>query len=359
MFNFSLKFKRYPRSFLGIDIGTSSIRVVELGRRGQNHELKNYGEIATSSLQRPSFRIVERNSLLLSNNDVAKAISAIVREADIKTREVNFGIPDFSSFFTSFELPPMSEKELPQAVRYEARSYVPLPISEITLDWSVVEGQISDKSKTPLKILAVAIPNEIINQYQEIAKLCNLEMKDLEAEAFALARSASKKEIKITSIIDIGARSTTCNVLDRGVLKVSHSFNISGNELTETLSRSLKIDYVTAEEIKRNLGLQATGGSERNRAALIPLIDSILVEVKKIFQNFYQQEGKGVEKIILAGSTALLPGLTDYFAQELKKEVVIFNPFDSLIHPPILDEVLKEMGPAYAVAVGLALKELG
>src|SRR4030042_4253304 len=250
MFKFSLKFKKPPKSFLGIDIGTSAIRAVETSRRGQNSELTNYGEIETDLFKELSFRTVEKNSLVLSNTEIAKAISAIVKAANIQTKEVNFSIPDFSSFFINFKLPPMSGKELPQAVRYKARSYVPLPLSEITLDWSLIEGEASEKAKVPLKILAVAIPNEIINQYQEIANLSGLEMRSLEAEAFPLSRAAWKKEKKVISIIDIGARSTTCNILDKGTLKVSHSFNISGNELTESVSRSFKLNYEAAEEVK-------------------------------------------------------------------------------------------------------------
>ena len=344
---FPFKIKRTPKNFLGIDIGTSAVRIVELGRKGQTRELKNYGEVKTASLQKAHFRIIERDTLLLSNKEVAAAISAIIKEAGIQTRAVNFSIPDFSSFFTSFELPPMSEKELPQAVRYEARSYIPIPLSEITLDWLVIEGDLSAKSKTPLKILVVAIPNEIINQYQEIATISGLEMKALEAEAFALTRAAikNKNEKKIMAVIDIGARSTTCNILEKGNLKISHSFNISGNELTERLSTALRINYDAAEELKGNMGLITVEEPDKNtREILMPLVDSILSEMKKIFQNFYQQEGKGVEKVILAGGTALLPGLKEYFAEEFKKEVEVCNPFSGMVYPPILEDILKEMG---------------
>ena len=374
MIRFPFKIKKTPKNFLGIDIGTSSIRVVELGRKGQTRELKNYGEIKIQSLQKSAFRTIEEDTLLLSDREIARAISAIMRETGIQTREVNFSIPDFASFFTNFELPPMSEKELPQAIRYEARSYIPLPLSEITLDWSVVQGDVSNKAKTALKILVVAIPNEIINQYQKIASFSGLEMKALEAEAFALARSSitqaqrrveknerslSKNEKRVISVIDIGARSTTCNILEKGILKISHSFNLSGNELTEVLSRSLKVGYEAAEELKGSMGLIMVEEPERNvREILLPLVDSIISEIKKIFQGFYQQEGKGVEKVILAGATALLPGLKEYFAEELKKEVEVSNPFEGMAYPPILEETLKEMGPAYTVAVGLALKGL-
>jgi type IV pilus assembly protein PilM len=358
MLNF-LNFNRGPKSTLGVDIGTASIRIVELGRRGQAHELKNYGEIATLFLKR-SFNITkEKNATSLSSKEIAKAITAIIKEAKIRTNEVIFSIPDYSCFFTSFALPPMSEKELPQAVRYEARSYVPLPLTEVTLDWSVIEGNVSDKSKTPLKILAVAIPNEIVSQYQEIASLADLEMKAMEAEAFSLARTEQKKEIKSAALIDIGARSTTCNILEKGMLKMSHSFNLSGNELTEVLSRSLKVSYERAEETKREFGMLSEGGLERkSRPALLPIVDSILVEVKKVIQNYYIQEGKGVEKIVLAGGTASLPGLKDYFEAQLNKTVELADPFGGLIFPKILEDLLKEMGPAWTVAVGLALKDL-
>lgn len=361
MLHFPFRIKKIPKSFLGIDIGTSSIRVVEVGRKGQTRELKNYGEIKTSSLQKAPFRTIEKDMLFLSNRDAGNAISAIVKEAGIQAKGVNFSIPDFASFFTNFELPPMNEKELPQAIKYEARSYIPIPLSEITLDWLVIEGEVSNKTKTPLKILAVAIPNEIISQYQEIASFSNLEMKVLEAEAFALTRASirNKNETRVTAVIDIGARSTTCNILEKGKLKISHSFNISGNELTEMLRRSLGINYEVAEELKGDMGLTVVEERERNtREILLPMIDSILSEIKKIFQNFYQYEGKGVEKVILAGGTALLPGLKEYFAEELKKEIEICNPFGGMVYPPILEETLREMGPIFAIAVGLALKGL-
>jgi type IV pilus assembly protein PilM len=363
------------KKFLGIDVGTSDIKIVEMGRRGRRILLENYGEVGTSFVKERPFRTFKKDALLLSDKDIARAVQDICQEAGIKTREVNFSIPDFCSFFTSFEMPAMSKEELPEAVRYEVRPYIPLPLSEITLDWLITEGKVS---KTPLKILVVAIPNDIISQYQAIANLSNLKLKVLEPEVFSLARALIRnknaKEKKIIGIVDIGARSTTCSVFEGETLKTSYSFNVAGNELTERLARSLNIEYNKAEELKRKYGLvlKNSGASQpgfpqknfggkgkRNiREILIPLIDSILGEIKKAFRGFYQNEGKEVEKIILAGGLALLPGLKEYFFAELKKEVVISNPFLDISYPQILKEVLEKKGPFYAVAVGLALKGL-
>ncbi|MCJ7829540.1 pilus assembly protein PilM [Patescibacteria group bacterium] len=355
-------FKIRSRKFLGVDIGTSSIKIVELGRRGQNRKLENYGEAEASSFKERPFRVFKKNTLSLSNREVAETIRAICKEAGIQTKEVSFSLPDFCSFFTSFRLPAMSKEELPEAVKYEVRPYIPLPLSEITLDWLITEGE---SSKTPLKILVVAIPNEIIVQYQEIAHLSDLKLRTLEPEVFALGRSSVKNKNgeKIVGLVDIGARSTTCSILERGIFKTSHSFNIAGNELTEAIARSLNIDYNKAGELRRKYGLLSDNVTSEEfqkniREILVPLVDSILEEIRKIFRNFYQVEGKEVEKIILAGGLGLTPGLKEYFSAQLKKEISIADPFLHISYPAILADTLKEIGPTYAVAVGAALKGL-
>jgi len=351
-----------PKKSLGIDIGTSSIKIVELSRRGERRKLENYGEIAASVLYQKPFRTFEKSTLLLSSQDVSRAIKAVMEEAKIKTRRTVFSIPDFSSFFTSFELPPMTEAELPQAVRYEARQHVPLPLAEVTLDWQVIEGRVSDQKKTKLKILLVAVPNEVINQYRKIAEISRLKLLALEAEVFGLLRSLIQEEKKVVLLVDIGAQSTTSSIVEKGRLKMSYSFDMSGNELTEVISKGLGVDYKTAENLKEKYGIIAALSTESPapevRQILLPLIDVILKEIEKISQNFYQTEGKEIQKIILAGASALLPGLKFYFQNHFKKEIEIANPFSNLFSPPILEKTLKEMGSSYAIAVGMALRGL-
>jgi len=355
-------FKIRPKRFLGIDIGTSFVKVVELRRKGKKFFLENYGELGILYPQRRSFRVYEKDTLLLSDQDIAKAIQTICREARIQTKEVNFSIPDFATFFTSFQLPEMTKEEIPEAIKYEARPYIPLPLGELYLDWVVTEGE---PGKTPLKILAVAIPNDIIHQYEEIARVSNLKLKAMEPEVFAIARSleplVESGGKKLVALIDIGARSTTYNILEQKVLKTSHSFNMGSNELTETIARSLNIGYNEAEELKIKYGL-SSGGPEgvkykqNIREILLPLIDTIINETKRVFRNFYQNKGEEIERIILAGGLALLPGLKEYFAAELNKEVVIADPFLNISYPDLLAETLKKSGPSYVVAVGLAMK---
>lgn len=350
-------FKIIPNRALGIDIGTSSIKIVELSRWGERIKLENYGEMAATTFYEKPFRTFEKSTLLLSSQEIAKAISAILIEAKIKERKSIFSIPDFSTFFTTFDLPYMTEEEVPTAVQYQARQYIPLPLSTVTLDWQIVEGKFSNKKKTPIKILTVAVPNEVINQYQEITKLANLQLLAIEAEVFSLTRSLIGEDKRVISIIDIGAQSTTCNIIEKKNLKISHSFDLAGNELTYAIAKSLNISYKEAEDLKRQCGLKES--KEINIVQiLLPLIDTILAEIEKIFNNFYQAEKKEIQKVILAGGTALLPGLKEYFFEKFKKDTEIANPFSEIFYPPILDKTLKEMGPAYAIAVGAALRGL-
>jgi type IV pilus assembly protein PilM len=209
--------------------------------------------------------------------------------------------------------------------------------------------------------LVVAVLNDVIAQYQKIAGLSGLKVKILEPETFALARSSVKKEDakKTIGLLDIGARSTTCNILGQGALKISYSFNMGSNELTQILAKSLNIEYNKAETVKRKKGLILEGdnvGGKNVKEILLPIVDSIISEIKKTFRDFYTNEGKEIEKIILGGGMALMPGLKDYLAGELQKEVEIANPFWNVAYPPLLEEILKKKGPSYAIAVGLALK---
>lgn len=352
-------FKMAQKRALGIDIGTSSVKIVELSRLGgwrERIKLENYGEVSLLTLHEKPFRTFEKGALLLSSQEISRAIKAILEEARISTSQAVISIPDFSTFFTNLELPPLTRKELPEAVRFEARHYIPLPLAEVTLDWSLIEGEVTDQPKEKLQILLLAVPNEVINQYREIAEFSQLQLLSLEAEVFSLVRALIKKNKRIQALVDIGAQSTTVSIIDQGILKRTHSFDVSGNEMTKVLAKALSIDYKEAENFKKRYGLVSP--EKAIAEVLYPLIDLILREIEKISQDFYQSEGKNIDQVILAGGSALLPGLRDYCFSRLKKEVIIANPFSDIFYPPILEETLKEMGPAYAISVGTALRGL-
>jgi len=342
----------FPKKMIGIDIGTASIKVAELSRWGQGKTLENYGEIKSSSLYQEPFRSVERGSYLLSNYFVSRAIRAILDEAKISTRAVIFSIPDFSTFCVSFELPPMSEREIKEAVYFTAPQYIPLPVTETTLDWKLIEGSPGEKN-SKLKIFLVAIPNQTIQDYQKVAQMVGLELYAVEAEAFALSRALAGESKKCLCLIDIGVQSTTINIVDKGNLKKSYSFDFAGGQLTHAISSTLGLEHLEAEEIKNKQGLTST--EENITKTLYLLIDPLLIEIKDILYDFYAKSGKEVEEIYLTGGTSALPGLKEYFKEVLKKNVEIPNCFSDLLYPPIISGTLEKIAPSFSAAVGAAL----
>jgi type IV pilus assembly protein PilM len=346
----------FPKSSVGIDIGTSEIKVIQLSSFAGRIKLENYGQISCKALYQRPFRTFEKTTLLLSTQDIIRAIKAIFEEAKIKTKTAYFSIPDFATFFTTFELPPMTKEEIPFAVEAEARRHIPLPLSEVVWDWQLLERK-PFMGKERLKILLVSVPKEVVNQYSSIAKSLGIESTSLEAETFSLVRALSEKD-KIISIIDIGARTTSCSIIDRKILKISRSFDLSEDEFVQAISKSLGIDPDLAEEMKKKYGILPTEIKEGGeiREILLPLINSLLRDIEQTFLRFKNTERKEVEKIILAGGGANLPGLLQYFQSYFKKEVEIANPFKKIYFPIILEETLKEMGPSYSIAVGLALR---
>lgn len=351
-------FTTTPKSFLGIDIGTFSIKMVELSRHGNRKKLDNYAEIQAGALYEKAFRTFEKSTLSVSNADVVRAIQAAMQEARIKTTRVVFSIPDFSTFFTTFTLPPMTETEIGPAVQYEARQHIPLPLSEVTLDWQIAEHNQRHAKEAPYKILLVAVPNEVIRQYQNIALNAKLELVSMEAEVFGLVRiiGAPEKEIGPVALIDVGARSTTISIVDMKILKISHSFDTSGNDFTDVIAKALRVTHGEAEKIKREQGLNIHQDNVRH--ALLPILDLIMTEAKKIFQSFFQSHNKEISKVVLSGGSALMPGFAEYVAKSLAKPTEIIDPFATIYYPPILEETLKRIGPSYAIAVGAALRGL-
>jgi len=350
-----------PQKSLGIDIGTSSVKVVELSGWAGKKTLESYGEISAEALYKKPFRTFDKSTLLLSTDEIVKAVKAIIKEANIKTKEVSFSIPDYSTFFTSFDLPPMTKEEIPQAVKAEAKRHVPIPLGEVILDWQVL-NQPRRRKKEKIKILLVAVPNEVINQYQRIAFSLELKLLAMEAEVFGLIRSLTdRRERGVVGIIDIGARSTTCSIIENRTLMISRSFDISGDALTERVAKGLSLDREKAEEVKMSFGI-ITPKEEKNgnvSEILDPLVEIAIREIEKIFRTFRLKENKEVKKILLAGGTVLMPGLLGRFREYFKdKDVEIANPFTRINYPPILEDTLKKMGPSYAIAVGMALREL-
>ena len=346
----------FSKKCLGIDVGASSIKIVELSGFGKRKKLENYISF-TLPFGKPSLKIFHGESLALSSERASDILQAILDKAEVKEKKATLSLPDFSTFFTSFSLPPMSKEEVPQAVEFEARHHIPVPLSEVTFDWQIIEKE-EIYPGVKLKILLVAVPNKVLADYQRMANLTQIELKAMGAEVFGLVRSSIPKDLfaKPVCLVDIGWYSTTVSIVEKGMLRTSHSFDISSENLTKALKDELNIDWEKAEKLKTEYGLDPR--RKDIIKALLPQIDSLAFEIGKACQGFYQKENREVNNIIISGGTATLFGLKEYLEGRIKKQIKLAEPFSNISFPSSLQTRLKELGPSFAVAVGIALMGL-
>lgn len=347
----------FAKKCLGIDIGASSIKIVEVAAAGKKNRLENYAEFKLPSDQ-GVVQTFQKESLLLLSDKVAEILQAVLKKANIKQKKVALSIPDFSTFFTTFSLPPMSESEIQQAVEFEARHHVPLPLSEVTFDWQIIEKE-EILSGVKLKVLLVVVPNKVLESYQRMATLSQLTVKGIEAEVFALLRSCipqDKAQLPLC-LVDIGWQSTTVSIVENRRLKTSQSFDLSGTSLTRSLTKELNLSLEEAEALKKECGLDPK--REDVSRVLTEEIDALALEIERICSDFQQTENKKIDDLVLAGGTASLFGLKEYLATVLKKNIQIADPFSNLEFPPVLGNRLKELGPSFAVALGVGMMGAG
>lgn len=334
----------FAKRMLGIDIGTSSIKIVELSLRGKNKKLENYGEMRLALPQES-----KAPGKVLPSGVAVSRMRQILGEANIKTKSAVLSIPDFLTFSTSFEIPKMPDKEVAGAVTFNAAQYVTLPMSEVTLDWKVISGASNANS---MKVFIVAIPNQVIRDYQAIAKGVGLELYALEAEVFGLVKALVRNTIKTICLLDLGEQSSTINIIDQGALKRSYSSTFSASQLTGALSSVLKLTPLQAEDIKNKEGMSSVKPEVLKTTT--PFIDQLLEQVKSVSDDFFKSDKKNVEEVYLTGGTANLIGLKEYVAKNLQKPVTIPDCFADIARPIALGEALREMNGRFSVAVGMA-----
>ncbi len=354
MINFPFLSKK--KKFLGIDIGTSSTRVVELSysEKGGNVVLENYGEKTNKISKEDLYSGPIKKDFIPSSEEVAGDIKKILSSAEIKNRKASFSIPSFATFFTVFKVPVKPEEDITSAIQFEAKQHIPFPIEEVDLDWSVIEES-ETKDKTWSKVLLVAVPKKTISKYKEIAKKAEVEFLSIEPEVFSLSRASAVggDSNKVLQFIDIGIQSTTISIVENGVIKSTHNSDFSEREIARNLVSKLGVSYNEADEMRRNIGF-IEGTKEGD--VMCEHLDVLVKESKQITDNFLRTENKQVQKNLLYGGPVMSPGLEDFIKTKTGRETCVSNPFLDFSYPSELKEVLKEIGPRYAIAAGLALR---
>lgn len=355
------------KSKLGIDIGTSAIKIVELSQDSGRWKLENYGMY---ELHAPGGTADTAKTIMdLSDAEIAQAIKDILSTSGMKSRDAVASISSFSTFATVIELPYTSEEELARTIPFEARKYVPVPIDQVVLDWSIV-GVVDGKGGTgPLptaptpagttvtvEVFLAAVPKDETARYQRIMKAAGITLVALELENSSMVRALLGNDLSPTAILNVGGRSSSIVIVSRGYERLAHNYEIGGYEMTKAIANALAISEDQAESLKRKYGL-IDSEENRARAALMPLVDMMVFETKNIIETFEQSRNARISRVVLIGGLANMPGLSQYVKQRMPRDVLIGNVFARLIYPPELAPLLQTLSNTLSIAVGCAMRE--
>jgi type IV pilus assembly protein PilM len=351
------------QSVVGVDIGLSSIKMVQLRKEQGRGILETYGELAIG----PYVGLAVGQAGTATTDQIVQVINDLIKEANVTATRGVFSIPLRSSLLTVIEIPAVDKVKLEEVVPLEARKYIPVPVSEVVLDWWLVPSRLPDEDpdpvtgkqvKKPSEVLVAAVHKDVMKQFQAISEQTGLSGASFEIETFSAIRAAVRGDLTATAVLDLGASSTKMTIVDFGVIKRSHTINKGAQDITGALSRSMNIEFAKAEEIKRKVGLVERVGEDTILPIVSPVVEYVFSEVNKLMVNYGQSHARSIDKIILLGGGALLQGLLPIAKERTGVEVIMGSPFNRVEAPAFLEPVLEQVGPSFAVATGLALRGL-
>ncbi|MFA6520554.1 MAG: type IV pilus assembly protein PilM [Candidatus Paceibacterota bacterium] len=357
-------------SAIGIDIGSSAIKVVEIKKKGGKAVLETYGSIALG----PYDNLEAGRVTNLPVEKVVLALKEIIKQSGAAGSSLAVSIPVQSSLIFIIELPAqISDAEIDSIVPTEARKYIPLPITEVSIDYFILpkrEASFAEMSKdninstTPsvasdkINVLVVATQNDAVARYRSIVSGCNLSASFFEIEVFSSIRANFEHELSPVLLMDFGASRTKLSIVEFGMIKGYHTIDRGGADISNSISKSLSIPFTEAEKMKKEFGLFGNP-TDKNLADIIKVhIDYIFSETNNVLLGYEKKYNRTISKVIFTGGGSLLKGLSEVAVNNFKAEIELGHPFSKVDSPAFLSKVLENMGPEFAVALGLALRKL-
>lgn len=353
---------------LGVDIGSSTIKVVQLRKDRGVVVLETYGEIALG----PYAGLSIGQATNLGAGKLTEALADVLKEANTTTKDAGTSIPFASSLISVVNMPRVQKDQLASMIPIEARKYIPVSISEVELDWFVIpEDDAKFFSKTEaqkegeqkkIQVLLVAIHKETLNKYHNVITTVGLSPSFFEIEIFSAIRSTIDRGITPVVVMDIGAATTKLYIVEYGIVKASHIINRGSQNITLALSQSTGMSIEKAEVLKREVGLIDQGGDKEETKSVSETarmsFDYIFREAKRVILSYQKQYSKNIDSVVLTGGGAKMKGLGKLAEKAFEVDVRLADPFSRTQTPAFLEEVLREAGPEFSVAVGLALRKL-
>ncbi|TAL16968.1 type IV pilus assembly protein PilM [bacterium] len=342
-----------PKTLVGLDIGSHSVKIVELKHHKKSYELKNFGIV-----QLPPEAIVD--GVIMDSSIVAEAIRNLYANLKIKNRNVATSVAGHSLIVKKIQLPMMTETELEEQIQWEAGQYIPFEIEDVNLDFQILGPSAADPNN--MEVLLVAVKKDIINDYTAVLSEAGLSVQVIDVDAFAMENlfSVSYPELmdRTVVLIDIGAGIMNINILRSGVSAFTRDITLGGSNFTEEIQKELGVSYDEAEALKLG-GTSDQASTEDVTRILSGMIDNMVLEIQRSLDFFGAASSEEeVFGIFLAGGACNLPGLAEALEERQGAPVKIIRAFKEITysHRRFDPDYLEAMGPVAVVAAGLALR---
>lgn len=339
-----------PKHVVGIDFGTSSVKVVELEQRDELIALKTYGELQLgpyagqplgSVVQLPAQRRVE-------------VLVDVMRESGVAGEAGVLALPLASSFVTVIGIRARADEDLGPRVKIEARKYVPVPLAEVSLDWSELPA-LPGTPEHEREVLIAAVQNESYREMNELMNAVHLTSQPTEVETFSVLRAVVKSDDTSVAIIDLGAQTSKLYLVQDGLVRKIHRVFAGGTQVTEQVANTLGVTFEGAENQKRNFDNNQTEATAI-RQAMATTFDRPLQEFRRVIAQYEAQVGTPIARVVITGGSAAFADMISMVSYALDRPVERAHQFNKVAYPAFLEDVLNEIGPTFTVAIGAALR---
>lgn len=333
---------------VGIDIGSSSIKVVEVEETNGLLTLTTYGELQLGPYAGKEIG----ESVILDAKKEQQALIDVLRESAAKAKKAVFAVPLSTSFVTVMSLEVDKSSELSSRVHVEARKYIPTQISDVTLDWTEIEGS---KHQGKQDVLVAAIQNNSLQRFDALLSFIGFVKPPNEIECFSVIRSVRNEADEHVAIIDIGALSTKLYITKAGALHRMHRVRAGGALASKRIAEITQLSYGDAENLKRTIVTTDPRYGDVLKAHQ-SCYERSFTEFRQVMDEYEQALGAKIGVVYVTGGGALFAPVQTELKDILQKEIVVAEPFSKVAYPAFMEDILRDIGPTFTVALGAALR---
>ncbi len=343
-----------------LDIGSSSLKLVELKKTAKGYELTRAG-----ILHLPPETIVE--GTIMDSSALTESIKKLVQAHKPRTKNVATAVSGHSVIVKKISLPAMSEEEIEHSIQWEAEQYIPFNVNEVNLDFQLIQGTAAQSEDSgQMEVLLVAAKKELIEDYRTILEGAGLRPVVIDVASFAIQNMYETnydcEEGEVVAMFNIGASSTNINMFRNGSSLFTRDIHFGGNQFNEEIQRALHVSYEEAEVLKLGSSSQAERHKAEVKAIMDRVTEALMAEVQRSLEFFSATSGdEKIHRVVLSGGCSLLAGLAQKMEGRLGLPVEVANPFRRIVYDEarIAPDFFEGIGPQLGVAVGLGIRRVG